>query len=391
MAAMTTSALPSFAYSAPTIVWSAPDGVARLGSWLKRLDVARAILMCDERVAAEGLADRVAEASGGRVRSLWAHAEADAPKRAALEGAEEARRSGADGIVALGGGSAIDTGKAAALLARHGGDPERWAGANKVGAPGIPVVAIPTTAGTGSEVSSIAVLKDEERSRKLIIIDRAVYPAVAILDPRLTTKLPPLLTAATGVDALTHAVEGMVSRYRQPICDALGAESIRLVRAHLPRAVAEPLDLDTRGQLLLAASMAGQLVSLTFNGVAHAVAHGLGLGWGVHHGTANAVTLPWSIRFNAAHAPSAAAYARCAEAFGVPPASSAEATARALADAVERFIADLGLPTRLGALGVRAADLPRLAELAFADPSHGPNPVTVESAAALQEALGGLL
>jgi alcohol dehydrogenase class IV len=388
---MPSSTLPAFAYSAPTIVWFAPEGIARLSSYLKRLDVARALLVCDPRIAAEGLADRVAEASGGRVREVWAQAGADAPLAGVLAAAEEARRSEADGIVALGGGSSIDTGKAAALLARHGGDLARWDGANKVGQPGLPVVAIPTTAGTGSEASSIAVIKDTERSRKLVIIDRAVYPAVAILDPRLTAKLPPLLTAATGVDALTHAVEGVVSRYHQPFCDAVGLESIRLVRAHLPRAVAEPTDLDARGHLLLAASMAGQLVSLTFSGVAHAVAHALGLGWGVHHGTANAVTLPWSIRFNAAHSPSAAMYARCAEAFGLPPSASAEAAARGLADAIERFEADLGLPTRLGALRLGAADLHRLAELAFADPSHGPNPVEVKQAAELEKALESLL
>jgi alcohol dehydrogenase class IV len=118
-----TSSLPSFAYTAPTIVWFAPDGISRLGSYLKRLDVARALLVCDARIAAEGIADRVAEASGGRVHGVWAHAEPDAPREAALAGAEEAKRTGADGVVALGGGSAIDTGKAAALLARHGGDP----------------------------------------------------------------------------------------------------------------------------------------------------------------------------------------------------------------------------------------------------------------------------
>lgn len=388
---MTPSALPSFAYSAPTIVWFAPDGIARLGSYLKRLDAGRVLLVCDARVEAEGLADRVAEASAGRVQWVWARAEADAPIASVLAGAEEAKRRNADGIVALGGGSAIDTGKVVALLAKHGGDPARWDGANKVGTPGLPLVAIPTTAGTGSEASSIAVVKDAERGRKWVIVDRAVYPAVAVLDPRLTAKLPAKTTAATGIDVLAHAIEGVVSRYHQPICDAIGLECVRLVRAHLPRVVGEPGDLDARGSMLIAASMAGQLVSMTFSGVAHAVAHALGLGWGVHHGTANAITLPWSIRFNAAHAPSAAMYAHCAEAFGVARASSDEAAARVLADAVERFAGDLGLPTRLGAVGLAARDLPKLAELAFADPSHGPNPIKVGSAADLAKALESLL
>ena len=332
--------------------------------------------MCDARVASEGLADRVAEASAGRVREVWAHVESDAPVSAVMAGAQAAKRRGAPGHVAVGGGSALDTGKAAALVARHGGDPARWDGAGKVGSPGLPLVAIPTTAGTGSEVSSIAVLKDGERSRKLVIVDRAVYPAVAILDPRLTLKLPPLLTAATGIDALAHAIEGVVSRYHQPICDALGLECVRLLRAAppAPRGLRASRISTPAEQILLAASMAGQLVSLTFSGVAHAVAHALGLGWGVHHGTANAVTLPWSIRFNAADPASAAMYARCAAAFGLPPSPSDEAAALALADATARFTADLGLPTHLGALGLTAGDLPRLAELAFADPSHAPQP-----------------
>jgi alcohol dehydrogenase class IV len=388
---MTTSLLPSFAYTAPTIVWFAHDALARLSSALKRLDVGRALLVCDAHVAAEGLADRVAEASGGRVRAVWSRVEPGAPVGTALACAEETKRAGADGIVALGGGSALDTGKVAALLARHGGDPAAWDGANKVLAPGLPLVAIPTTAGTGSEASNVAALADPVRSRKLLISDRALYPAVAILDPRLTLKLPPLLTAATGLDALTQAIEGVVSHHHQPICDALGLECVRLVRAHLPRAVAEPSDLDARGNMLLAASMAGQLVSLTGGGVARAVAHGLGLGFGVHHGTGNAVALPWSIRFNAPHAPSAARYARCAEAFGLPKESSDEAAAHALASALERFAQGLGLPTRLGALGVPGADLPRLARLSFADPSHGSNPLQVDSTALLEKALESLL
>ena len=124
----------------------------------------RALLVCDARVAAEGLSDKVAEASAGRVREVWAHVESDAPVSAVLAGAEEASRIEADASVAVGGGSAIDTGKGVALVARHGGDPSRWDGAGKVVNPGLPLVAIPTTAGTGSEVSSIAVLKDAEHS-----------------------------------------------------------------------------------------------------------------------------------------------------------------------------------------------------------------------------------
>ncbi len=385
------SPLPAFAYSAPTIVWSAPDGLARLGSYLKRAGVARALLVTDPGVAASGALDLVREAAAGRVVETWTGVRADAPKESVHAGAEVARASQIDGVIALGGGSAIDSGKAIALLAKYGGDVARWDGNNKIGTPGLPLVAIPTTAGTGAEVTNVCVLKDEAAEKKLVIFDRAVYPTIAILDPRLTVKLPPLLTAATGVDALTHAIEGISSKFAQPVCDAIGLECVRMVKAHLPRAVAHGDDLDARGQMLLAASMAGQLVSMTFVGAAHAVAHALGVGYGVHHGTGNAIALAWSVRLNAKEPRAAAQYARCADAFGVPRAATDEATALALADAFERFVASLGLPTRLAGAGIARADLARLAALAFADPSHHANAVAIASAAALESALDPLL
>lgn len=382
-----------FAYTAPTIVWYAPDGLTRLQSYLKRLGVARALLVCDPGVAKASIADQVIAASGGRVLDgAWASVLPDAPLASVEEGAAEAKRRGADGIVAVGGGSSIDTGKAIALLAKLGGDLRRWDGSNKIGEAGIPFVAIPTTAGTGSEVSNIAVVKDTESSRKLVLIDRAIYPSVAILDPRLTVGLPASITAATGVDALTHAVEGMVSTFRNLICDAIGAETVRLVKRWLPVAVRSPGDIDARGSMLLAASMAGQLVSMTYSGVSHAVAHGLGVGFSVHHGTGNAIALPWSIRQNARDPQAAALYSRAAEAFGAGgDEESATARAEHLADAIEQFSADLGLPTRLSQVGLAAGDLKRLAELAFADPSHRPNPVAIPSAQALESALESLL
>jgi alcohol dehydrogenase class IV len=383
--------LKPFSYTAPTLVAFSPGALGKLGAHLKRLGASRALLVCDAHLASIDLAGRATEAAEGRVAGVFSGVLPDAPRASVEAGAEEARRLGADAVVALGGGSALDTGKAVALLAKHGGDLARWAGTAKVRVPGLPVVAIPTTAGTGSEVTNIAVLKDAELGRKLVILDRVVYPQVAVLDPSLTLGLPRALTAATGLDALTHAVEGVVSTHRQPICDVLGLECVRLIRTWLPRAAEAPGDLEARGWMLLAASMAGQLVSMAFPGVAHAVAHALGVGWGVHHGTANALLLPWSIRFNAGHPEAAVMYARCAAAFGLPAAGEDRAAALAFADAVERLVSDLGLATRLGALGVGAADLRRLAALAFADPSHSTNPARVEGAHVFEESLRALL
>lgn len=384
------SSLPAFAYVAPTTVHFAPDALGRLGDYLRQLGVERALLVCDERLAAHGTAGKVAAASEGRIAHTFSRVQPDAPLDVVLRGAEEARRAEVDGVVAVGGGSSIDTGKAIALLVRHGGDLLRWEGVDKVGARGLPMIAIPTTAGTGSEASNSLVVKDTVSARKVTVLDTAVYPWAAILDPRLTVDLPVSLTAATGIDALTHAVEGVVSVLHQPICDAIGLECVRLIHAWLPRAIRDRADLDARGWMLLSATMAGQLVSMTFNGVAHAIAHALGVGWGVHHGTGNAIALPWSIRFNARSPEAAAMYARCADAWGLRRASDDVAATYAFADAVEEFVAELGLPTRLRAVQLSAADLPRVAELAFADPAHRPNPIPVTSAFDIEAALKNL-
>ena len=382
---------PSFTYCAPTLIWSASDGLERLASYLKRLHVERALLVCDPWSEAHGVAAKVIAASSGRIAHTFALVESDAPRASVQAGAEAARAATADAVVSVGGGSAVDSGKAIALLALHGGDIGRWEGANKIGAPGLPHVAIPTTAGTGSEVSNIAVIKDPDAARKLVLIDRALYPQVAILDPRLTTSLPPALTAATGIDALTHAIEGMVSNFHQPACDAIGLECVRLLRRWLPRAVDDGQNLEARGYCQIAAAMAGQLVSLTFSGIAHAVAHGLGIGFGVHHGTANAIALAWSIRVNARSPSAAAAYGRVAEAWGISRAPEDTETPLALADAIEAEVSRLGLPTRLSSVGVGATELRRLAVLAFADPSHQPNPTPIRSAAELEALLGSLV
>jgi len=383
--------LQAFSYSAPTLVHFGPGSLARLGPALKRLGVHRALLVCDARLSELDLGTRVAEASLGRVAGVWTRVEPDAPRASVEAAAEEARRLGADAIVALGGGSAMDTAKAAALLAPRGGDLARWEGVSKVEHRPLPVVAIPTTAGTGSEVSSVAVVKDDALGRKLVILDRSLHPEVALLDPTLVVPLPPGMTAATGLEALSRVIEGLVSAHRQPLGDAIGLECVRILRAWLPRANENPSDVEARGFTLLASAMAGQVVSMGPSGVAHAAANALGVGWGIHHGTASAALLPWSIRFNAGHAGAAAMYARCAAAFGVPAGKDDESTAHALADAVERFAADLGLSTRLGALGVAAGDLKRLGELAFADPSHALNPVQVKDASAFSNALQTIL
>ncbi|AKT43976.1 iron-containing alcohol dehydrogenase family protein [Chondromyces crocatus] len=382
--------LKPFGYTAPQIHFGA-GALSRLGSALRGLGASRALLVCDAHLTQADLATLVAEASQGRVAGVWSRVETDAPRASVEAAADEARRLDVDAVVALGSGSALHTGKAAALLARRGDTLGRTSGTVHVEERGLPVIAIPTTAGNGSEVSGVAVVKHADLRRKQILVGRALQPEVVLLDPTLLTTVASDLTAATGVDALTHAFEGLTSTDRHPISTALGLESVHLLRSWLPRAVAAPLDLDARGHTLLASAMAGQLATTAYGGVARAVIHALSLGWDTRQGLASAAVLPWSIRFNASDATAAAIYARTAPTFGVAAASDDREAARALADKLERFAADLGLPTRLGALGLGASDLERLSELAFADASHATNPVRLESARGLADALKTLV
>jgi alcohol dehydrogenase class IV len=381
------ASLPAFTYCAPTTLSFGTDALDKLEGYLAQLGVARALVVCDPRLGAQGVTDRVRQAGGARIRQVFDRVQPDAPLDAIVRAAEEARALAIDGIVAVGGGSTLDTGKAVALLTVHDVDLLGWEGVDRVGGRGLPLVAIPTTAGTGSEATNILVVKDPATSRKISVIDAAVYPEVALLDPRLTVGLPAALTAATGIDALTHAIEGVVSVLHQPVCDAIGLECIRLIRTWLPRALRDGADLGARGFMLLSASMAGQLVSMTMNGVAHAIAHALGAGWGVHHGAGNAIALPWSIRYNCRSPDASAMYARCADAWGLPRLGDDVNTALTFADAVEQFISELGLATRLRAVQLGPSDLRRLAELAYADAAHQPNPVRMAGPEELEVAL----
>jgi len=291
------------------------------------------------------------------------------PTEQDVEDAWEAYRgANCDAVVGLGGGSALDAAKAVRLKAAF---PELRVTAvplDRLPARLIAMCAIPTTAGTGSEVGRSTVITSGESNRKVVLGGPALMPELAILDPELTVGLPPRLTAATGMDAMTHAIESYVCPVFHPMCDAIALEAIRLVREHLPRAVAHGADLEARGYMLIAASM-GAVSFQKDLGAAHSLAHPLSSEHGVHHGLANAIVLPHVVRFNGET--DAQQYRRVADALGVAPGDD---PSRAVADFLARFIAELGLPERLRDVGVPQQNLPRLATLAMADGCHLTNP-----------------
>lgn len=266
----------------------------------------------------------------------------------------------------VGGGSAMDTAKGICIVLKEGGQLRDYQGFQVLTRRATPHVAIPTTAGTGSEVTYVAVIKDHEAKQKLLFGDYNIIPDVALLDPDLTVGLPRRLTAATGMDAMSHAVESIHSMQRQPIADGLALHAIRLVVEYLPRAVADGQDLVARGQMLIASNMAGAAFSNAQVGLVHAIAHTVGARFGVHHGLANSILMPHVVRWNAGEI--AASYRPVAEALGVAVAGLDDAAcAEAAAQALYNLAGRVGLPLRLRDEGVPEGALEAVAEGALGD------------------------
>jgi alcohol dehydrogenase class IV len=285
------------------------------------------------------------------------------PIEADVAGAADAyRAAGCDGVIGFGGGSALDVAKI--VRAAVSSELPDWrtlawdAPIERLA----PFIAIPTTAGTGSEVGRSSVITFEKTKR--VLFHPKLLADAVILDPRVTAGLPPKLTAATGVDALTHCIESFTSPVFHPLCDAIALEGARIVFEFLPRAVANGADLEARGQMQIAAAMGGIAFQKDL-GAAHSLSHPLSARFGVHHGLANGLFLPHVMRWNEAR--NAGVYGRLGIATG-----QADFTG-----AVEKLLTEIGVTGKLRDFGVTEADLDALAAAAFADACHRTNPVEV--------------
>ena len=292
--------------------------------------------------------------------------------------ADEAIRSEADGVIAIGGGSVLDTAKGVDILLTHGGDlVNDYSGAETLPGPLKPLIAIPTTAGTGSEVTHVAVILDEATHNKLSFVDRNLAPHLAVLDPELTVGLPPKLTAATAMDALTHSIESMTSIQANPVSDAFAARAIPLICENILKAVKNGKDIDARGALMTAATMAGVAFDHAMVGIIHGMSHSAGALAPVHHGTANSIFLPWGMEYN--FEPCVKKYAEIASLMGVPVSGlSDEARARKAIEYILQLRLNLhqecGLAYRLRDSGVREDQLDDIAEGAVNDGTSFYNP-----------------
>jgi alcohol dehydrogenase class IV len=311
---------------------------------------------------------------------IFSEVEPDSGIHIVNQGAKLGMKLGADCIVSVGGGSAIDTAKGMAILLKEGGKLQDYMGFQVLARPQTPHIVIPTTAGTGSEVTYIAVIKDHQEGRKLLFGDYNILPNVAILDPKMTEGLPPKLTAATGMDALSHAIEALHSLQREPIADGLALHAIKLIKEFLPEAVENGKDMTARGQMLIAANMAGAAFSNAQVGLVHALAHSVGAIFGVHHGLANSILLPACLRYNAD---------ACGEIYldilwalgttieGIQP----DKAGAILADKIMELTKKLGLPQRLRDVGVPEGGLKECSELALSDGAIVYNPKFISDSA----------
>lgn len=366
----------SFIYYNPTKIIFGEGSIKEIGIEVEALGGTRAVVVTDRGVVEAGLAGEVEEALGRKHVGTFDGAVQDSGFHIVNEGAKFAREAGADTIVSVGGGSSIDTAKGISILLKEGGQMQDYSGFQLLSRPQTPHIAVPTTAGTGSEVTYAAVVKDWENNEKILFCDNHIIPRVAILDPLLTAGLPPPLTASTGIDALTHAIEALHALQAEPIADAMALQAIRLITAYLPRCVANGDDLFARGQQQIAALMAGVAFSNAQLGLVHAMAHSLGALFNVPHGLANSLLLPHVMLYNLESC--AERYLLVAEAMGLATAGlDEEGAARLAVNAVQELTRKIGLPQRLREAGVPEEGLAEAAELSLSDGSiiYNPRPV----------------
>ena len=281
-----------------------------------------------------------------------------------------------DGLIGLGGGSSLDAAKVVQVLAAHGGrvnDYDIATGGNQnIKGPLAPCIAIPTTAGTGSEVGGCSVITSVAQGRKFLVCSPLLRPAIALLDPELTVGLPASLTAGTGMDAFTHCVEALVVKDFHPMCDAIALKGIEFIAQYLEKAVKTPSDIEARGHMLVAAMM-GAVAFQKDLGASHSLSHSLSAVCNVPHGLANAICVVPVMKFNKALCLDE--YAKVALAFGI---NTFEMTKEQAADKAIEAVADLnrriGIPEKLSDVGVTEAHLDELADKAFKDGCHATNP-----------------
>ncbi len=357
----------------PSDTYIGGGAISRIGEALSVRGIRNVFVVIDEIVDSLGLADAMYRSLNysGIAHCVCRQPAGEPQSRVVEQEAERFTASGCDGMVAIGGGSAIDAAKAIVVLAANPGlrtadllDPAR------IGNRRAPLVALPTTAGTGSEATSVTVISDSDSHHKQVIVHPVLVPDLALIDACLMLRVPPSVTAATGIDALTHSIEAYVATKATPLTRALAYQAIRQIGEALPVAVGQGDNVEARESMALASYMAGIAFSNAGLGLTHSMAHQIGPRYNLPHGVANSILLPSVMRFNDLVCKKA--YSDIGLALTGEKMSSSE-----VIDAVRRLIVEVGLPANLAVAGGKAEDFESLAEGALNDYCIGTNPRSV--------------
>ncbi len=352
---------------------------AEIATEIKRRGFKKAFFVTDKDLIKFGVAAEIEKVLRDSDTSyeIFSELKANPTVKNVQDGVDAFKKSGADFILTLGGGSAIDTAKGIGIVAAN---PEFYDVVSLEGTAdtknkSIPVIALPTTAGTAAEVTINYVITDEKSKKKMVCVDPNDIPVVAIIDPELMYSMPKGLTAATGMDALTHAIESFITPGAWEMSDMFEYKAIELVHRHLKNAVENSKDKTARESMALAQYVAGMGFSNVGLGIVHSMAHPLGAFYDTPHGVANALLLPYIMEYNA-DSPAAPKYKDIAKAMGVEGTDkmSVEEGIKAAIDAVKKLSISIDIPQQLHEIGVKEEDIPELAVAAFNDVCTGGNP-----------------
>ena len=376
-------------FSIPPTVITGAGASEKVGEQAKRLGATNALIITDPGIAKIGYADQIAKHlhNSGIANSIFTNVTPDPTLQNVTDGLKQYLTENCDIIVSIGGGSAIDCGKGIAIKLTNDGEFADYMGVDKIPNPGAPLIAIPTTAGTGSEVSKVTVITDTERNVKMMLSSACLLASVALVDPLLSVTTPPHLTAAVGVDALTHAIEAYISKRAQPITDVLALKAIGLISGSLRQAWADGGNIPARTDMMLGASIAGMAFSNSSVALVHGMSRPIGAYFHIHHGLSNAVLLLDVMEFSVVGAPQR--FADVAKAMGeLIDGLSLMQQADASISAVERLVNDVQMP-RLGEIDIDKDKFEQILDQMAADaiasgsPANNPRQATQEDIVSL--------
>lgn len=370
-------------WSFPTTIVFGPGASSQLADHVKRLGKGRPLVVADAGVVKAGIVAKITAAleAAGLPARVFDAVDPNPVEKNVFDGVAAYKAHGADIVVSVGGGSPLDAGKLIALMTTHSRplvDYDDATGGDAFIEPNVPpIVTIPTTAGTGSEVGRSGVVTLEANGRKTVIFSPYLLAKVALLDPELTVSMPAHVTAATGFDALTHCLEAYLSKGDHPMADGIALQGLELCRDHLERATKDGTDLEARGGMMKAAMM-GAVAFQKGLGACHSLAHPLSSEKGMHHGLANALCLPAVCDYNTSAVPERIERVR----------ALLDPKAKTLSEALRALRTRIGLANGLAAHGITREDIPKLAAKAIIDACHqsNPRPCTEADLAALYEA-----